>query len=109
MAADTLALRPAPPDPVEAPPDRPAAGRPATAPAVEALLLTDREAAALCGLGRSTWRRLQAAGKVPPPVKLGRSCRYRKSELLAWIDAGCPDAKTWAALRATGKRLRVLP
>jgi predicted DNA-binding transcriptional regulator AlpA len=65
----------------------------------KALLLTDREAAALCGLGRSTWRRLQAGGKVPPPIHLGRSCRWRRSELLAWIDAGAPEACTWAAMR----------
>jgi excisionase family DNA binding protein len=65
----------------------------------EPLLLTDREAAALCGLGRSTWHSLQAAGKVPPGLKIGRSRRWRRAELLAWIEAGAPDARTWAAMR----------
>jgi len=60
-------------------------------------------------LGRSTWRRLLSAGKVLPPLRIGRACRWRRAELLAWLDAGAPDARTWAAMRATGKRLRVLP
>ena len=70
----------------------------------EALLLSDREAAALCGLGRSTWRRLQSAGKIPPALKLGRSCRWRRSELLAWIEAGAPDGRTWEAIKASAGR-----
>lgn len=73
----------------------------------EPLLIPDTAAAGLCGLGRSTWHRLRASGKVPAPVKIGRSCRWNRAELLAWIESGCPDAGTWAALRAT-KRLRVV-
>jgi excisionase family DNA binding protein len=73
------------------------------------LLVSDREAAALCGLGRSTWHRARAAGKVPPAVRIGRNVRWNRAELVAWIESGCPDARTWAAMRATGKRLRVCP
>jgi excisionase family DNA binding protein len=75
-------------------------GRPLTV----ALLLTDREAAALCGLGRSTWRRLQSAGKIPPPLHLGRSCRWRRAELLDWLDAGAPDRAEWEALKKSKRR-----
>jgi excisionase family DNA binding protein len=74
-------------------------------PLPDALLLTDRQAAALCGLGRSTWHRLRAAGKLPPAVHIGRPCRWRRDELLEWIGAGCPDGRTWTAMRAT-RRLR---
>jgi prophage regulatory protein len=74
----------------------------------EPLLIADTAAAALCGVSRATWHRLRAAGKLPPAVRLGRACRWRRDELLVWIDEGCPDARAWAALKATSKRLRVL-
>ena len=72
----------------------------------ESLLIPDVEAARLADVGRSTWHRLRAAGKVPAPVKLGRSCRWRRNEIVAWIEAGCPDAKTWAAMQTAGRRNR---
>jgi excisionase family DNA binding protein len=80
---------------------------PTAADVPSALLLTDREAARLCGLSRSTWHRLRAAGKLPAAVKLGRSCRWRRDELVRWINAACPDARTWTAMQASGRRLRV--
>ncbi|MGA2256403.1 MAG: helix-turn-helix domain-containing protein [Thermoguttaceae bacterium] len=73
-------------------------------------LLTTVEAARLCGLSERTMCRFSRDGTAPAPVKLGpgemveysrrdgtigqRPCsgtlRYRRSELLAWIQAGCP-------------------
>jgi excisionase family DNA binding protein len=76
----------------------------ATALARESLLIADTEAAALAGVSRRTWRRLLAAGKVPLPVKLGRCVRWRSDELRRWVGAGCPDARTWAAMEAIGRR-----
>ena len=54
-------------------------------------LLTTREAATLCGIGeRSLWR-WSRSGQAPPPVKIGGTAvRYRRAELLDWIEAGCP-------------------
>jgi excisionase family DNA binding protein len=69
-----------------------------------ALLLTDREAAALCGVGRSTWRRLLSAGKIPQPLHLGRSCRWRRAEVLDWLDAGAPNCVEWESLKRTKRR-----
>ncbi len=56
----------------------------------QSLLLTAREAAALCSVGVSTLYRLAAARKVPRPVRIGGAVRWRRAELLAWLDAGCP-------------------
>ena len=57
-------------------------------------LLTTREAAKLCGLGERTFWRHAHSGAAPAPVKIGSgkqaSARYRRSDLLAWIAAGCP-------------------
>jgi predicted DNA-binding transcriptional regulator AlpA len=38
---------------------------------------------------RSLWR-LLSAGRLVPPVRLGRSVRWHVAEVRGWIDAGCP-------------------
>lgn len=72
------------------------------------LLIPDKEAAALAGVCRATWHRLRAANKVPPAVRLGRAVRWRREEVIAWIEAGCPDGRTWSAMQASGRRLKVV-
>lgn len=61
----------------------------------ETMVVDARDAAKLCGIGRSTWLRLHAAGKTPAPVRLGRSVRWRTAELRAWLIAGCPSRVRW--------------
>jgi len=73
------------------------------------LLVPDTVAARMASVGRSTWWRLHAAAKTPAAVKLGRSVRWNRAELEAWIAVGCPVRREWEAIRATGKRLRVCP
>ena len=62
--------------------------------AIVPALMTTREAAQLCGLGERTLWRYSRCGIAPRPVKLGPgkqgAVRFRRSDLLAWIDAGCP-------------------
>ncbi len=38
---------------------------------------------------RTLWR-LVSAGKAPQPIKLNGNTRCLKSEILAWLRAGCP-------------------
>ena len=38
---------------------------------------------------RTLWR-LRAAGKLPAPVRLGGSVRWRPRDIESWITAGCP-------------------
>lgn len=45
-------------------------------------LLTAREVARILRLSLATVRRLSARGGLPPPVRLGRSVRWRKSDVL---------------------------
>jgi excisionase family DNA binding protein len=72
------------------------------------LLIPDVEAAALCGCSRSHWHALAAAGKIPPSVKLGRKRLWRREEISSWVAAGCPDGRTWEAMKAAaGRRLKV--
>ena len=57
-------------------------------------LVDVNEAARLCMISASMFYKLNAAGKTPKPVRLGKLLRWRKSELLDWIKAGCPGGKT---------------
>ena len=34
--------------------------------------------------------RLADAGKIPRPLKIGKSVRWKRSELEQWIENGCP-------------------
>ncbi|MCZ6651775.1 MAG: helix-turn-helix domain-containing protein [Planctomycetota bacterium] len=40
-------------------------------------------------------RKLYSEALVPAPVRLGRSVRWRGSEVGRWIEAGCPSRETW--------------
>lgn len=53
------------------------------------LLKTD-EVADMCKVSPETIRRLADAGAMPRPVRLGRSVRFRRKEILNWIEKGCP-------------------
>ena len=68
------------------------------------LLIPDRAAAALAGVSRAHWHRLRVAGKLPPAVRLGRKVLWRRAEVVAWIESGCPDSRTWAAMQAAAGR-----
>jgi predicted DNA-binding transcriptional regulator AlpA len=107
---DTIPLRPDPAaaDPGEDLRDRPAAhagaDRPNPAPAAAPLLVPARAAAALYGVSLATWHRWHAGGRVPAPVRIGATVRWRREELAAHIAAGCPARREWEARRAAGGR-----
>lgn len=58
--------------------------------AVASELLTTAEVARLVNAGqRSVWR-WSRSGVMPAPVRIGNAVRFRRSEILEWLDAGCP-------------------
>ncbi len=59
-------------------------------PELEPVLLPASHVAKLLKVSTRTLWRLVASGKLINPIKLGRSVRWRKDELLKWIAAGCP-------------------
>ncbi|MCD8141537.1 MAG: hypothetical protein LUE17_17520 [Planctomycetaceae bacterium] len=65
-------------------------------------LVDVNEAARLCMISASMFYKLNAAGKTPLPVHLGKLLRWRKIELLDWIAAGCPGRKKTAGNRRPG-------
>jgi excisionase family DNA binding protein len=90
--------------PNDAPADPDKARHPAT---IEPLLIPDTEAARLAGCSRSHWQRLIVAGRVPAPIRLGRRVLWRRADVIAWIEASCPDRRTWEVMQQQARRLRL--
>jgi predicted DNA-binding transcriptional regulator AlpA len=53
---------------------------------------------------RSLWRD-HAAGRLPRPIKLGKLTKWRVAEIREWVEAGCPDRKTWEGSRKPIKKV----
>jgi predicted DNA-binding transcriptional regulator AlpA len=60
-------------------------------------LVPARQAAAMCSKSLRTWRTWDAAGRIPRPVRIGRSTLWRIQELRDWVAAGCPRRDEWEA------------
>lgn len=67
----------------------------ATAIRIESMLLAAADVAQLLAASIKTVRRLDLSGQIPRPVRLGRLVRWRRDEILAWIEASCPDRDSW--------------
>ena len=61
----------------------------------EGVFVKRKELAAMLRVGVSTFDRLKAGGKIPEPLRVGRSLRWRRDDVERWIAAGCPVAKEW--------------
>jgi len=60
-------------------------------PAEQPQLLTKLQVAQLAGIGVRSVERLTARGVLRVVRPAGMRCaRYRRSEVVAWIEAGCP-------------------
>src|SRR5262249_2571520 len=53
-----------------------------------------------CGRSAASWWRDLAANRIPSPVKIGGRPLWRVQELREWVEAACPDRRTWEAMRA---------
>ncbi len=60
----------------------------------EMLMKVKQLAEALKVSERQVWK-LRSSGRLPEPVRLGRSVRWRRNEIEAWIRAGCPAIDKW--------------
>jgi excisionase family DNA binding protein len=58
----------------------------------QTLLKADEVATLLHVSERTLWR-LLSAGKLPKPVRFGRSTRWKADEVAGWIERGCPVEK----------------
>jgi excisionase family DNA binding protein len=69
------------------------------------LLLDVEEVATLTGISRSTLLKWDAAAMMPAPLRPGnkRIVRWRRAEILGWIEAGCPARAAWERIRGGGE------
>ena len=51
--------------------------------------------AQMLGVSLRHIRRMDSAGKLPKPIRLGASVRWPISEIESWLEAGAPDRRTW--------------
>jgi excisionase family DNA binding protein len=71
------------------------------------LALAAKELAVRLGVSLRHVQRLDSTGKLPLPVRFGRSVRWCAEEIAAWLLAGAPDRKTWNAMseKRNGRRV----
>lgn len=59
-------------------------------------LITRHETARLISVSLVSLKRWNRSGRFgPAPIKLGKCSRYRRDEVLAWVNAGCPPRREW--------------
>lgn len=61
----------------------------------ESVLLSSNHAAELIGCSSQTLRNWNLYGIVPVPLVLGNRLYWKRTEILEWIEAGCPNRKEW--------------
>ena len=64
------------------------------APQTPLLIAAEEVARRLDISARTVWR-LHSAGKLPRPVPVGGSKRWRADEIHRWVDARCPPRTAW--------------
>ena len=64
-----------------------------------ALLIDVEELAKTLNISKKHVLRLRTAGKIPQPIKLGKSCRWSIKEIEAWIIADCPPLSKWLPIK----------
>jgi len=65
----------------------------------EALAVSARDLKEMLNVSlRQVWR-LNAAGRLPKPIRLGGSVRWKRAEIQQWFEVGCPDRRTWDTMK----------
>ena len=57
------------------------------------LLMTANDLAHMLAVSRLTIWRWRSAGRLPPPLRIGRVVRWKRSEIETWLAAGCPSCR----------------
>jgi predicted DNA-binding transcriptional regulator AlpA len=72
------------------------------------LLIDAAETCRLLGIGRSLLYSLMASGKAPPSLRVARKRMFRRADVIAFVEWGCPDLAEFEARKAAvSRRLKV--
>jgi len=67
-------------------------------------LLTAKAVGQILSLSKRQIFRLNSSRKIPAPVRINGSVRWRQSDIEYWISWNCPDRKSFEAMKqAEGK------
>jgi predicted DNA-binding transcriptional regulator AlpA len=75
-------------------------------PVVEPELIDVKRLAVMLQKSVSSIYELRAAGKLPDPIHLGGSVRWRLQEMRLWICDGCPPAHIWRERKAEAAKIQ---
>jgi excisionase family DNA binding protein len=64
------------------------------APSGAGILLDVNQVGGLLGCSARHVYRMADLGKMPGPVRIGALVRWRRPDLLEWINAGCPAVRS---------------
>ena len=66
-------------------------------------LLTAQAVGEILSLSKRQIFRMKSAGLIVTPLKVGQGAvRWRQSDIEQWIALGCPDRKTFEAMKEAG-------
>lgn len=68
--------------------------------ATERLGISAPEVGDLLGVSKRHIWGLNASGRLPSPVRLGRAVRWDRAEIAAWFAAGAPPRDEWEQIKA---------
>lgn len=74
-----------------------------TPPPADPTLLDVAALAARLNVSARTVRRLDATGKIPQPIRIGRALRWHPDEIAAWEKENMPERNRWEAIRVAKK------
>ena len=63
------------------------------------LLISAAELGKLLGVNKSTVWSWHSSGRIPLPVKLGGTTRWKAEEIRRWVEASCPPRARWEQVR----------
>jgi len=64
-------------------------------------LLTAQKLGAKLALSKRQVHRLNSAGRIPKPLRIGGSVRWSETTINCWLQAGAPDRKTFEMMQET--------
>lgn len=61
-------------------------------------LLTAKSVGEILSLSKRQIFRLKSSGRIPAPVRIGGSVRWKQTDIESWIALGCPDRKMFEVM-----------
>lgn len=61
----------------------------------DSILLNTRRTAEMIGCSVQALRNWHLCGRLPVPIQIGNRLFWKRTEIIRWVDAGCPSRNEW--------------